>query len=276
MLQNLAELLKPAREQGYAVACFNIFGYEDALAVVKAAEQRQASVILSINLDMSEFMPLEHIIAMFKPLAESTAAPVCLHLDHTYDINSVKRAIDLGFTSVMYDCSQKSIGENIDGIADVVAYAADKRVSVEAEVGSVPYASGRDHIKSALTDIDEARAMEIEGNPDALAISIGNVHRLENGCADINFDHFRSIREAIGIPLVIHGASGIESADIQKLAQSGVCKFNIGTNLRKRFGTAMRETLESDPTLFDRLTIMRRIIPELKDEAGRMIELLGQ
>ena len=104
MLQNLTQLLEPAKNADYAVACFNVFGYEDALAVVSAAENRQASVILSINLDMTEFMPVEHISGMLRPLAESTPVPVSLHLDHCYEIETVKRAIDCGFSSVMYDC----------------------------------------------------------------------------------------------------------------------------------------------------------------------------
>jgi fructose-bisphosphate aldolase class II len=276
MLQNLASLLQPAREKGYAVACFNVFGYEDALAVVRAAEQRQASVILSINLDFREFMPLTHIAAMLIPLAESASVPVCLHLDHTYDIDSVKQAVDCGFTSVMYDCSQLTIEENINGIREVVEYGRTHSVSVEAEVGSVPYASGRDHIKSTLTQIEEALAMQAQGKPDALAISIGNVHRIENAFVDIDFEHFQTLMDAVDTPMVVHGTSGIKPEDVRALANQGICKFNIGTCVRQRFGTALRQTLNSDPKLFDRLSIMKQVIPEVCDEADRMIELLGQ
>ncbi|MCP3686782.1 MAG: hypothetical protein GY784_00065, partial [Gammaproteobacteria bacterium] len=169
MLANLSELLLPALERGYAVACFNVFGYEDARAVVEAAEARNASVILAINLDMSEFMPLAHISKMLTPLAESAKVPVCLHLDHHYSLEAVKQAVDCGFSSVMYDCSQKPVEENIAGIMAITQYAHPKGVSVEAEVGSVPYASGRDHIKSELTVVDEAVAMVERGQPDALA-----------------------------------------------------------------------------------------------------------
>ena len=276
MLINLKDLLAPALNQGYAVACFNVFGYEDARAVVDAAEARNASVILSINLDMTQFMPLSHIVGMMSPLADSAKVPVCLHLDHTYDIAVVKQAIDHGFSSVMYDGSQTPIEENIKGIQQVVSYAAGKNVSVEAEVGSVPYASGRDHIKSALTQVCEAEAMIEQGKPDVLAISVGNIHRLENDFVDINFDHFKILEQAINIPLVIHGTSGIKPADIRRLAASRVCKFNIGTCLRQRFGHALRQTLNSDPNLFDRLSIMKQVIPEVSDEASKMIELLGQ
>ena len=276
MLVNLTDLMQPALKQGYAVPCFNVFGYEDALAVVNAAEARNAGVILAVNLDMTQFMPLEHIIGMLKPLALSAKVPVCLHLDHNYDIPTVLKAIDAGFTSVMYDGSQLPIAENIAGVKQVVEYAKPLGASVEAEVGSVPYASGRDHIKSELTDINEAMMMLEQAQPDVIAVSVGNIHRLENTFVDIDFSRFEELQTALDVPLVIHGTSGVKSLDIQKLAQGNVCKFNIGTCLRLRFGQALRHTLAADPSLFDRLTIMKSIIPEVRQEADKMIRLLGQ
>ena len=276
MLVNLTDLMLPALKNGYAIPCFNVFGYEDALAVVSAAEARNAGVILAVNLDMTLFMPLDHIIGMLKPLALSATIPVCLHLDHNYDIPTVLQAIDAGFTSVMYDGSQLPIEENIAGVQQVVAHAKTMRVSVEAEVGSVPYATGRDHIKSELTDINEALMMATQGKPDVLAVSVGNVHRLENSFVDIDFTRFAELEAAVDLPLVIHGTSGVKAPDIQQLAQGKVCKFNIGTCLRQRFGKTLRQTLTAEPNLFDRLTIMKRIVPEVSDEAGKMIALLGQ
>ena len=276
MLANLKDLMSPALEGGYAVACFNVFGYEDARAVVDAAEARNASVILAVNLDMTEFMPLQHITGMLRPLAESAKVPVCLHLDHNYEIDIVKKAIDCGFSSVMYDGSQKPTADNVAAIQAVLAYARLQSVSVEAEVGSVPYAKGRDHIKSEPTSVAAAIAMAEQGQPDVLAISVGNVHRIEDSYVDIDFDLFAALEQAVQIPLVIHGTSGIKPEDIRILAARNVCKFNIGPCLRQRFGSALRNTLSSDEKLFDRLTIMKQVIPELSDEASQMIELLGQ
>ena len=115
-----------------------------------------------------------------------------------------------------------------------------------------------------------------QGEPDALAISIGNVHRIEDSYVDICFERFKALEQALEIPLVIHGTSGINPEDIRQLARRSVCKFNIGTCLRQRFGRALRDTLSSDEKLFDRLTIMQKVMPELSDEASQMIELLGQ
>jgi fructose-bisphosphate aldolase class II len=276
MITNLKDILLPAQDKNYAVACFNVFGYEDARAVVDSAEARNASVILSINLDMRQFMTMEEIIGMLRPMAEKSNAPVCLHLDHTYEVDVVKAAIDAGFTSVMFDGSQLPISENISSILDVVDYAHPKGVSVEAEVGSVPYASGRDHIKSALTEVADALMMEQQGQPDALAISIGNVHRLESGSVEINLERFNELEKVLSLPLVIHGTSGLEDKDIQMLSLRQVAKFNVGTVLRKSFGNSLRSTLESDPALFDRITIMKKVIPDLKATASKVISLLGQ
>ena len=276
MLVNLTDLMQPALKNGYAVPCFNVFGYEDALAVVNAAQARNASVILAVNLDMTLFMPLDHIIGMLKPLAQCATVPVCLHLDHNYDIPTVIKAIDAGFTSVMYDGSQLPIAENVAGVKQIVTHAKSKNVSVEAEVGSVPYATGRDHIKSELTNLSEALMMLEQAKPDVLAVSVGNVHRLENTFVDIDFARFNELQAALDVPLVIHGTSGVKTHDIQILAKGNVCKFNIGTCLRQRFGHTLRKTLDDNPSLFDRLTIMKTIIPEVSDEADKMIRLLGQ
>ncbi|MDA9058756.1 class II fructose-bisphosphate aldolase [Candidatus Thioglobus sp.] len=276
MITNLKDILLPAQDKNYAVACFNVFGYEDARAVVDSAEARNASVILSINLDMRQFMTMEEIVGMLRPMAEKSKAPVCLHLDHTYEVDAVKEAIDVGFTSVMFDGSQLPISENISLIRDVVDYAHPKGVSVEAEVGSVPYASGRDHIKSALTEVADALIMEQQGQPDALAISIGNVHRLESGTVEIDLERFNELEKALNLPLVIHGTSGLEDKDIQTLSLRQVAKFNVGTVLRKSFGNSLRSTLESDPELFDRIAIMKKVIPDLKATASKVISLLGQ
>ena len=105
---------------------------------------------------------------------------------------------------------------------------------------------------------------------------LANIHRLENTFVDIDFTRFEELQTALDVPLVIHGTSGVKGPDIQTLAQANVCKFNIGTCLRQRFGKTLRHTLAADPDVFDRLTIMKTIIPEVSNEANKMIRLLGQ
>jgi fructose-bisphosphate aldolase, class II len=275
MLINLAKILAPAVDGGYSVACFNVFGWEDARAVVDAAIELKAPVILAVNLDFRRFMPIDAICMMLRSLAESAPVPVCVHLDHTYDLAEVLSAVDLGFTSVMYDGSQLTLEENIAGTLRVVRYAHAADCSVEAEIGSVPYAEGRAHIKSELTEVGDAVRFAEESGIDAMAVSVGNVHRLQRPGATIDFARLAQIEASVKVPLVIHGTSGLFDHDIVLLARTRIAKFNIGTVLRQAFGQGLRETLARYPDRFDRLEIMRDAMPVVSREAMRMIRLLG-
>jgi len=275
MLVNLAKILAPAVDGGYSVACFNVFGWEDARAVADAATELRAPVILAVNLDFRRFMPTEAICVMLRSLAERAPIPICVHLDHTYDIPEVLRAVDLGFSSVMYDGSQLKLEENIAGARRVAKYAHAAGCSVEAEIGSVPYAEGRAHIKSELTDVSDAIRFAQESDIDAMAVSVGNVHRLKEPGARIDYGRLAQIQASVKVPLVIHGTSGLFDEDIVRLTRTRVAKFNIGTVLRQAFGRGLRETLARHPDCFDRLDIMRDAMPTVSREAMRMIHLLG-
>jgi len=275
VLVNLAKILAPAAAGSYSVACFNVFGWEDARAVVDAAAQLGAPVILAVSLDFRKFMPVDVICHMLRSLAERAPVPVCVHLDHTYDIPEVLRAVDLGFTSVMYDGSQLPLEENIAGACRVAEYAHAAGCSIEAEIGSVPYAEGRAHIKSERSEVSDAVRFAGECRLDAMAVSVGNIHRLHAPGAVIDFARLEQIAAAVTVPLVIHGTSGIFDADIARLARTRVAKFNIGTVLRQAFGRGLRETLARHPERFDRLEIMSDAMPAVSREATRMIRLLG-
>ena len=275
MLVNLAKILGPAADADYSVACFNVFGWEDARAVVDAAGQLGAPVILAASLDFRKSMPMEVIASMLRSLADSAPVPVCVHLDHTYEIAELLRAVDLGFTSVMYDGSQLPLEDNIAGARRVADYAHAAGCSIEAEIGSVPYSEGRAYIKSELTEVRDAIRLCGECRLDALAISVGNVHRLKAPAAVIDFDRLAQIAASVSVPLVIHGTSGIFEEDIVRLARTRVAKFNIGTVLRQAFGRGLKETLARYPDRFDRLEIMGGVMPAVSREAARMIRLLG-
>ena len=275
MLANLSSLLTPAIRSGYSVACFNIFGWEDARAVVDAAERLGAPVILAANLDLRRFMPIEVIAFMLRALASRASVPVCVHLDHTYEVADVLRAVDVGFTSVMYDGSQLPLEDNIAGTRRVADYAHAAGCSVEAEVGSVPYAEGRAHIQSRHTVVSDAIRLAEESGLDAMAVSVGNIHRLEKPGAVIDFALLREINACVTVPLVIHGTSGLVDEDIVRLRGMRVAKFNIGTALRRAFGRGLRESLSRHPDRFDRLEIMADLMPAISSEAARMIRLLG-
>lgn len=275
MLANLKDLVVPAAESHYSVACFSIFGWEDACAVVEAATAMNAPLIFGVGADFRRTMPLEVISAMLRRLAADAPVPICVHLDHCYDLSEVQRAVDAGFTSVMYDGSQLPLADNIAGTRQIAEYAHAAGCSVEGEIGSVPYAEGRSHIKSELSGVSDAARLAGESGLDALAISVGNVHRLSAPGATVDYELLGRIEASVPVPLVIHGTSGLYDADIVRLTRTRVAKFNIGTVLRQAFGSSLRETLQRYPARFDRLEIMSDVMPAVTREARRMIGLLG-
>ncbi|RIH73295.1 fructose-bisphosphate aldolase [Vibrio splendidus] len=275
MLVNLNDLLPDAAASNYSVPCFNVFGFEDARAVVEAAEEVNKAVILACNKDVVDFYGVETAAAMFLGLATKSAVPVCLHLDHTYEEDIVYRALKAGFSSVMFDGSQLSLEENIARTRKVADVAHALGASVEGEIGSVPYDEGRDHIKTIDTSPADAARFARESGADCVAISVGNVHRLTEPTCTIDFGLLDRIAAEVTIPLVIHGASGIRDEDMARLKQSRVSKFNIGTCLRQALGNNLRGYMNDEPEKFDRIYFMQKAMPYVKDEAIRNFELLS-
>ncbi|NOI67538.1 class II fructose-bisphosphate aldolase [Vibrio sp. 99-8-1] len=275
MLVTLNEVLPQASISDYAVPCFNVFGYEDARAVVDAAEEKQKSVILACNKDVIEFYGVDTAAAMFRQLATGSSVPVVLHLDHTYEESVIYRALKSGFSSVMFDGSQLSMQENISRSKKVAEVAHACGASIEGEIGSVPYQEGRDHIRSIYTDPDQAEQFSLQADLDCIAISVGNVHRLTTPTCKIDFGLLDKIAAKVNKPLVIHGTSGINNEDMLKLKQSKVAKFNIGTCLRQALGHNLRDHMNNEPSKFDRIYFMRRAMPHVREEAIRNFELLS-
>jgi fructose-bisphosphate aldolase class II len=276
MLVNLNDILPQAADGNYAVPCFNTFGYEDARAIVEAAEELNKPVILAANKDMVDYMGVKTLARMLVSLAEDSSARVCVHLDHTYEEEIVFQAIHHGFSSVMFDGSQLPLEENIRRTRQVVDVAHALGVSVEGEIGSVPYEEGRDHIKSISTDPIEAQRYAYESGLDAMAVAVGNIHRLTKPVAVIDYPRLQDISGVVGnIPLVIHGTTGILDEDIIKLKRTRISKFNIGTSLRMTLGQNLRRLMNEEPEKFDRLYFMQKTMPFVQQDAMRILNLLG-
>lgn len=275
MLVTLRELLAPAVKGAYAVPCFNVFGPEESLAIVAAAQALGCGVILACNKEMADLMGVAGFVGLVHHAAHSASVPVCIHLDHCDDEDRIAQALDAGFTSVMYDGSQRPLAENIARTARVVARVQTYGASVEGEVGSVPYAEGRDHIKRELTAVHEAQAFARDSGVDAMAISVGNVHRLREPLAVIDHERLAQIEAVTSLPLVIHGTTGITESDLRLLKATRVAKFNIATAMRQVFGRRLRQVLAEQPELFDRLTMMRPVRQALQLEAERWLRLFG-
>ena len=268
----LAEVLQPALRDHYAVAGMVCLGWEDARAYVAAAEAEGAPVILQAGPGARAHTPLPILAAMFRTLADGAQVPVVLHLDHATTEAECRLAIDEGFTSVMFDGSRLPLGENIARTAAIAAMAHAAGVSCEGEIGFVGYQEGE---ASEGTDPQEAARFARETGVDAMAVSIGNVHLQQAQAAHIDEPRLRAVEAATGVPLVIHGGSGLSHDLRTRLARtSNICKFNIGTELRMAFGRALRDTLAADPALFDRIGILSRTEPAIEATARKVIRAL--
>ena len=270
-LATLPEVLGPALRGRYAVAGLVCQGWEDSRAYVEAAEAEGTAVILQAGPGARAHTPLSVLAAMLRQLAERAAVPVVVHLDHGRDLAECWAALDAGFTSVMFDGSLMPLADNIAATAAVAALAHAAGASCEGEVGVVGYAGGA---ASEGTNPAEAGRFAREAGVDALAVSAGNVHLQATGAGWLDLARLRAI-EAVtgGLPLVLHGGSGLP--DDQRLAVAGtaVCKVNVGTELRRAFGAALREAL-ADPARFDRIEIMAATHPALVAAARRAIRSL--
>ena len=272
---SLNEVLPEAYSNGYALPGFVVLGWEDAVAFVEASEETGYPIVIQAGPGCREHTPIAVLAKMFRELADKTETKIVCHLDHTVSEDECKMAINEGFTSVMYDGSSLSLDENINQTLKICKIAKKYSISVEAELGFVGYAG---NINSGLTDPDEAKKFIEETQVDALAVSVGNIHLQESQSNTIDKLLLDQIQKKTNCPLVLHGASGIPYKLRKNLAvNSSICKFNIGTELRQEFGRSLRKVLNKKMDEFDRIQILSKVIPPMKEVAKKIIlNLRGQ
>ncbi|MDB2424053.1 class II fructose-bisphosphate aldolase [Paracoccaceae bacterium] len=272
-LATLSDVLQPALHGRYAVGGLVTLGWEDMRAYAEAAQALGAPLILQAGPSCREHTPLPVLGHMFRHLAESVDVPVVAHLDHGYTYEECKIALENGFTSLMYDGSRKPLSQNIDETAAIAEMAHDVGISCEGEIGFVGYANGDN---STGTDPEEAARFARDSGVDAMAISCGNVHLQEDKQGGLDVARIKAIEAVTELPLVIHGGSGVPVAQRAQLAaESRICKFNIGTELRMAFGQALRAAVTADATRFDRVQILRETADPVKVAAMRVISAFG-
>ncbi len=268
----LSDVLQPALAKGYAVAGMVTLGWEDMRAFVEAAEEENAPLILQSGPSCREHTPLPILGKMFRFLAEQASVPVVAHLDHGYTHGECKMALESGFTSLMFDGSRKPLAQNIDETAAISEMAHKAGISCEGEIGFVGYVNGE--ISNGTNPIEAAKFAR-ETGVDALAVSVGNVHLQQKKEGGLDEDLIYKIGACTNLPLVIHGGSGVPVEQRKHLSRySSICKFNIGTELRMAFGSALKDAVSLDPFRFDRVQILKDTHHPVKMAAREVIQTL--
>ena len=230
------KLIEGARAGGYAIGAFNMHNVETTEALVWAAEQAEAPVFLQVGRAIVPHMGVAKAFEMTRRVAEESNAQFVIHLDHG-PWDECLEAIKLGFNSIMYDGAHLPFEENIRTTRRIVEIAHDFGIPVEAELGKIPDVGQSVHWPDYYTDVGEARRFVEETGVDYLAISVGIVHGVIPGLKPepLAIERTREIRDAVGVPLVLHGASGIPENEVRDAMKAGVHKFNADTDLRHAF-----------------------------------------
>lgn len=271
MLVNSKKMLEEAKQGHYAVAHFNINNLEWTKYILEEMENLKKPVILGVSEGAAKYMGGWIVVstlvrALMKEL--NTTIDVCLHVDHGTSLETCKQAIDAGFTSVMIDASKFPFEENVKLTREVVAYAHPKGVTVEAELGHI--GGSEDGVSSAekcFARLEECIELEKRTGIDSLAPALGSVHGLYQGEPNLDFETMKKISDALPIPLVLHGGTGIPEEQIQRAIDCGISKININTELQIAWHEQVKKFIETSPDSYD----PRRVIGSGKDAVKEKI-----
>lgn len=236
MLVTMNDILLPAKEGGYGVGFFNAVNVEMARAVIETAEELRSPVMVGTAEVLLPAMDLERVAEYLIPMAKKASVPVCVHYDHGLTFRRCMEALKLGFTSLMYDCSMEQYETNIEKVAEMVKICHDMGVTVEGELGHVGDNEGEGKLENPsdfYTDPDKALDYVSRTGIDSLAVAVGNAHGDYKFPPKLDFDRISTIAEKTGLPLVLHGGSGLADEDFRLAVKRGICKVNIFTDIDK-------------------------------------------
>lgn len=279
MIVTTKVLLDEAKKNGYAVGAFNTVNLETTRAILEAAREKRSPVIVQVTEKTCDYAGGRAIFHLIKNLAEFyfPDIPVAIHLDHGKSMEIVERAIEIGFPSVMYDGSRHSYDDNMRTTKRVVELAHARGVSVQAELGNVPYLSEvSEDIQwdDYMTDPEQAVRFVEETGIDTLAVAIGNAHGFTKERPTPDYDRLAEIAKRVSLPLVLHGASDWEDGRAKRVIELGISCFNVDTSIRLAFiGAISRMVAPGDETE------IRKILGSGKDAVRETVmkkmELLG-
>ncbi|SDI86863.1 fructose-bisphosphate aldolase, class II [Actinokineospora alba] len=269
------QIVGPARAAGRGVGAFNVIHLEHAEALVEGASAAGAPVILQISENCVRYHgALEPIGVATLAVARAADVPVAVHLDHAESVDLVHEAVRLGFSSVMYDGSTLDYAANVARTKEVVEHCHRHGVWVEAELGEV---GGKDgvHAPGVRTNPGEAVEFVEATGVDALAVAVGSSHAMLTRDASLDFALIAALREAVPVPLVLHGSSGVADPDLAEAVRSGMTKVNIATQLSKVFTEAVRAYLAEHTTTVDSRKYVAAGRAAVGKEAARLLEVLA-
>ncbi len=245
-LVNMSELLYPAKNGGYAVGSFSVANLEMVKGILRAAEETESPVILQIAEVRLKNSPLHLIGPLMVAAAENSEVPVAVHFDHGKTEEKITEALDIGFSSVMFDGSHLPFEENISVSRRIKRLAEDYAADLECEIGCVGGSEdGSEDIAMNCSSPSEAEWFCKGAEPDALAIAIGNAHGNYKRAPQLRFDILEETAKAVSVPLVLHGGTGISPEDFKKCIKLGISKINIATATFDSVEKAVREAFES-------------------------------
>lgn len=276
MLVNMKEMLEKAKIEKYGVGFFNAVNIEMARAIIETAEEMKAPVIVGTAEILLPFMELDHVAGYLIPMAKEASVPVCVHYDHGLTFERCMEALRLGFTSIMYDCSTAGYEDNLTQVKEMVKICHAMDVTVEGELGHVGdnFGSGKlENPSDYFTDPDTAEEYVKKTGVDALAVAVGNAHGDYAFPPKLDFDRIKVISDRTGIPLVLHGGSGLADSDFKSAVQLGISKINIFTDIDKAGKAGIEKGLaEGAGTM---TALMSYEIEAMKEVVREKITLFG-
>ena len=276
MLVNMREMLREAQLERYGVGFFNAVNVEMARAIIETAEEMRAPVIVGTAEVLLPAMPLERVAEYLIPMARKASVPVAVHYDHGLTFDKCMEALDLGFSSIMYDCSTAPYEENVAAVKQMVEICRGRGATVEGELGHVGDNEGAGKLENPsdyYTDPDRAADFVRRTGVDALAVAVGNAHGDYKFPPKLDFGRIAAIRDAAGTPLVLHGGSGLSDDDFREAVKRGVCKINIFTDLDKAGKAGIEKGLKAGAGSM--MALIPYEIEAMKKVVRNKIELFG-
>lgn len=284
-LVTIKNMLEKARQEKYCVGAFDASTIEMAMKIIEAAEEKKSPVIvMGLMPDLQGDM-LDYWLYSLKKMAEKASVPVCLHLDHAKDMNFLKKCVDMGFTSVMYDASVHSLEENIRLTKEAVTYAHAHGVTVEAELGHVGdgIVSGEakkeddyDNPDDYLTNPEELKRFVAETEVDCLAVAVGTSHGVYVHTPKLHFERLDILNDISEVPMVMHGGSGTPDDQIKIAVKKGICKLNIYSEMLSAYYGALKDKLEHSASLAIWVSkANEKPLEALKEVVKEKIDLVG-